>query len=222
MNEQLRNRTEAGQLLAKKLTVYANRSDVIVLGLPRGGVPVAFEVAQALNIPLDICLVRKLGVPGQEELAMGAIGWGDVIAINEDVVNWLGISKDTIDRVTRKERKELQRRDRLYRGDRPIPDVRHRTVILVDDGIATGSTIRAAIATLRQQQPDQIVVAVPVASPLICHQLKAEVDQVVCLITPVSLSSISLWYKDFSQTTDAEVCNLLAQVANQPTTTSLS
>jgi putative phosphoribosyl transferase len=213
MIEQLRNRTQAGQLLAKKLTVYANRSDVIVLGLPRGGVPVAFELAQALNVPLDICLVRKLGVPGQEELAMGAIGWGDVMTINEDVVNWLGISRDTIARVAGMEQQELQRRDRMYRGDRPIPDVQHRTVILVDDGIATGSTIRAAITTLRQQQPDQIVVAVPVASPITCNQLKAEVDQVVCLIAPASLSSISLWYKDFSQTTDAEVCNLLAQAA---------
>lgn len=220
MIEQLRNRTEAGQLLAKKLTVFANRSDVIVLGLPRGGVPVAFELAQVLNVPLDICLVRKLGVPGQEELAMGAIGWDDVMAINEDVVNWLGIPRDTIDRVAGMERQELQRRDRIYRGDRPILDVQHRTVILVDDGIATGSTIRAAIAALRQQQPDQIVVAVPVASPITCNQLKAEVDQIVCLITPVSLSSISLWYKDFSQTTDAEVCNLLAQAANRPTTAS--
>ena len=222
MIEQLQNRTEAGQLLAKKLTVYANRSDAIVLGLPRGGVPVAFELAQALNLPLDIFLVRKLGVPGQEELAMGAIAWGDVMTINEDVVNWLGISRETIAQVADKERQELQRRDRMYRGNLPIPDVRHRTVILVDDGIATGSTIRAAIAALRQQQPDQIVVAVPVVSPLTCDRLKAEVDRVVCLIAPTSLSSISLWYKDFSQTTDAEVCNLLAQAANRPTTASLS
>lgn len=217
---QLRNRIEAGQLLAEKLTAYANRPDAIVLGLPRGGVPVAFELAKALNLPLDICLVRKLGVPGHEELAMGAIGWGEVVTINEDVVKWLNISQETIAKVAQQEKQELQRRDRLYRGNRPIPDVQHRTVILVDDGIATGSTLRAAIATLRQQEPDRIVVAAPVAPPVICDRLQAEVDEVVCLMMPEALSAISCWYEDFSQTTDAEVCNLLAQVANRPITTS--
>ena len=219
---QLRNRTEAGHLLAKKLTAYANRPDVLVLGLPRGGVPIAFEIAKALNVPLDICLVRKLGVPGQPELGMGAIASGNVIVINQEVVNWLNIPRDAIDRVVAMERQELQRRDRAYRGNRPLPDVRHRTVIVVDDGIATGSTMRAAIATLRQQQPEQIVVAVPVASPETCDELKAEVDQIVCLITPERLSSISLWYENFSQTTDAEVRNLLSQAANRPITASRS
>lgn len=217
---QLRNRIEAGQLLAEKLTAYANRPDAIVLGLPRGGVPVAFELAKALNLPLDICLVRKLGVPGHEELAMGAIGWGEVVTINEDVVKWLNISQEMIAKVAQQEKQELQRRDRLYRGNRPIPDVQHRTVILVDDGIATGSTLRAAIATLRQQEPDRIVVAAPVAPPVICDRLQAEVDEVVCLMMPEALSAISCWYEDFSQTTDAEVCNLLAQVANRPITAS--
>jgi len=212
MKMQFRDRTEAGQLLAKKLTAYAYRSDVVVLALPRGGVPVAFEVAKALNVPLDICLVRKLGVPGQKELAMGAIARDDVMVIDHDVVEWLGIKRAVIDRVVAMEQQELQRRDRAYRGSRPIPNVRQRTVILVDDGIATGSTIRAAIATLHQQQPEQIVVAVPVAANATCQELKTEVDQVVCLITPEPLQSISLWYENFSQTTDAEVRNLLAQV----------
>lgn len=213
MTKRLRNRTEAGQLLAKKFTAYANRPDVIVLGLPRGGVPVAYELAQALKVPLDICLVRKLGVPSHEELAMGAIAGGDVMVINDDVVDWLGISSEIIERVAAKERQELERRDRIYRGNRPFPNVQHHIVILVDDGIATGSTLRAAIATLRQQQPAQIIVAVPVASPLTCNQLKGEVDQVVCLIAPAHLYSISTWYDNFSQTSDEEVCTLLAKAA---------
>ncbi len=209
----LPNRTEAGRLLAKKLTAYANRSDVLVLGLPRGGVPVAFEVAKALNLPLDICLVRKLGVPGHKELAMGAIAMGGVMVLNDEVIKWRRISRQAIDAVARRERLELRRRDRLYRGDRPIPDLRNRTVILIDDGIATGSTLRAAIAALRKLQPKSIVVAVPVAPPSTCNQLQAEVDEVVCLRTPEPLSSISLWYEDFSQTTDEEVRHLLARAA---------
>ncbi len=214
------NRTEAGQLLAEKLAAYANRPDVLVLGLPRGGVPVAFEVAKALNVPLDICLVRKLGVPEQPELAMGAIATGGVMVLNDNAIQWQGISKEAIATVAATEQQELERRDRIYRGDRPIPDVSQRTIILIDDGIATGSTLRAAIATLRQQQPECIVVAVPVAPPSTCNELKAEVDKVVCLITPESLCSISLWYEDFSQTTDEEVCNLLAQAAYKPTAAS--
>ena len=209
----LPNRTEAGRLLAKKLAAYANRSDVLVLGLPRGGVPVAFEVAKALNLPLDICLVRKLGVPGHKELAMGAIAMGGVMVLNDEVIKWRRISRQAIDAVARRERLELRRRDRLYRGDRPIPDLRNRTVILIDDGIATGSTLRAAIAALRKLQPKSIVVAVPVAPPSTCNQLQAEVDEVVCLRTPEPLSSISLWYEDFSQTTDEEVRHLLARAA---------
>ncbi len=216
----LPNRTEAGRLLAKKLTAYANRSDVLVLGLPRGGVPVAFEVAKALNLPLDICLVRKLGVPGHKELAMGAIAMGGVMVLNDEVIKWRRISRQAIDAVARRERLELRRRDRLYRGDRPIPDLRNRTVILIDDGIATGSTLRAAIAALRKLQPKSIVVAVPVAPPSTCNQLQAEVDEVVCLRTPEPLSSISLWYEDFSQTTDEEVRRLLARAAREPTVAS--
>ncbi len=212
----LPNRTEAGRLLAKKLTAYANRPDVLVLGLPRGGVPVAFEVAKALNLPLDICLVRKLGVPGHKELAMGAIAMGGVMVLNDEVIKWRRISRQAIDAVARRERLELGRRDRLYRGDRPIPDLRNRTVILIDDGIATGSTLRAAIAALRKLQPKSIVVAVPVAPPSTCNQLQAEVDEVVCLRTPEPLSSISLWYEDFSQTTDEEVRHLLARAACKP------
>lgn len=220
MTMRFQNRTEAGQLLAEKLAAYANRPDVLVLGLPRGGVPVAFEVAKALNVPLDICLVRKLGVPEQPELAMGAIATGGVMVLNDNAIQWQGISKEAIDTVAATEQQELERRDRIYRGDRPIPDVSQRTIILIDDGIATGSTLRAAIATLRQQQAECIVVAVPVAPSSTCNELKAEVDKVVCLITPESLCSISLWYEDFSQTTDEEVCNLLAQAAYKPTAAS--
>jgi putative phosphoribosyl transferase len=211
MTIRLRNRTEAGQMLASLLTDYANRPDVLVLGLPRGGVPVAFEVAKALNVPLDICLVRKLGVPGHKELAMGAIASGGIRVLNYDVVSWLGISSNTIDEVAAKEQRELERRDRVYRGDRTQSDVSNRTIILVDDGIATGSTMRAAIAILQQQQPEQIVVAVPVAPAQTCKELKSEVDKVVCLMTPEPFYAIGLWYENFEQTTDEEVRELLAK-----------
>ncbi|MGH2414399.1 MAG: phosphoribosyltransferase [Microcystaceae cyanobacterium] len=204
-------------MLAYKLAAYANFTDVLVLALPRGGVPVAFEIAKSLSIPLDICLVRKLGVPGRKELAMGAIATGGVKVVNEDVVDWLHISPDVIDEVATKEQQELERRDREYRGDRPAPDVRHRTIILVDDGAATGSTLQAAIAALKQQQPKAIIVAVPVASALTCEELKAEVDKVFCLYEPDPLHSISLWYEDFSQTTDEEVRYLLAEAARELT-----
>jgi putative phosphoribosyl transferase len=198
-------------MLAKRLIVYANREDVLVLGLPRGGVPVAFEVAKALNAPLDICLVRKLGVPSHQELAMGAIASGGVRVLNYEVVNWLGISSHTIDEVTAQELRELQRRDRVYRGEKPQPKVKNRTVILVDDGIATSSTMRAAIAVLRAQQAQRIVVAVPVAPPATCEQLGTEVNEVICLITPEPLYAIGLWYEEFSQTSDEEVRDLLAR-----------
>ncbi|MBF2000047.1 MAG: phosphoribosyltransferase [Synechococcales cyanobacterium M58_A2018_015] len=213
-----KTRTEAGQQLATRLKNYANRADVLVLGLPRGGVPVAYEVAKALNVPLDICLVRKLGVPGHKELAMGAIGSGGVRVLNYDVVSWLGISGKTIDEVAARELKELQRRDRVYRGDRPQPDIRDRTVILIDDGIATGSTMRAAIAVLKAQRPARLIVAVPVAPPQTLQDLSTEVDDVVCLLAPETFYAIGLWYDDFSQTSDAEVCELLAQ----PTVKNLS
>jgi putative phosphoribosyl transferase len=189
---------------------YADRSDVLVLGLPRGGVPVAYEVAKALHAPLDICLVRKLGVPAHKELAMGAIASGGVRVLNYEVVSWLRISGKTIDEVAARELKELQRRDRAYRGDRPQPEMRDRTVILVDDGIATGATIRAAIAVIKSQHPARLIVATPVAPPSTCEELKTEVDEVVCLTTPELFYAIGLWYEDFSQTTDDEVRELLA------------
>jgi putative phosphoribosyl transferase len=210
-NMKFANRTEAGRLLAKKLTVYAHHPDTIVLGLPRGGVPVAVEIAKALHLPLDICLVRKLGTPSHEELAMGAIATGGIMAINEEVVQDERITQQTIDEVAIKEQHELERRDRLYRGNRPFPQLQNRTVILVDDGIATGSTMNAAIACIRQQQPQSIIVATPVAHPSVCQQLQRQVEKVICLTTPEFLYSISLWYEDFSATSDEEVRCLLAQ-----------
>lgn len=206
-----RNRTEAGKLLATKLTEYANHPDVLVLGLPRGGVPVAFEVAKALNASLDVCLVRKLGVPGHKELAMGAIANGGVRVINENIVHGLKISEKTIDDVTATEMLELERRNHAYRGNRPPPKVKNHTVILVDDGIATGATIRAAIATLKKQQPRELVVAVPVAPPSTCEELQASADKVVSVMTPEPLYAIGIWYEEFDQTSDTEVCELLAR-----------
>lgn len=205
-----RDRIEAGQHLAKRLQAYANRSDVLVLGLPRGGIPVAFEVAQALHAPLDICLVRKLGVPGHDELAMGAIASGGVRILNYEVISSLGITDKTIEAVAARELGELQRRDRVYRGDRPQPVIQNQTVILVDDGIATGATIRAAISILKSQHPRELVMAVPVAPRDVCQRLADEVDRIVCLETPSPFYAIALWYDNFSQTSDAEVCNLLA------------
>lgn len=205
------NRTEAGQQLAQQLKAYANHPDVLVLGLPRGGVPIAYEVAKVLNAPLDICLVRKLGVPGHQELAMGAIASGGVRELNYDVISGLGISGKTIDEVADRELKELQRRDRAYRGDRPPPDICDRIVILIDDGIATGSTIKAAISVIQSQRPARLIVAVPVAPPQIRDKLSVAVDEVVCLMTPEEFYAISLWYEDFAQTTDEEVRERLAQ-----------
>jgi putative phosphoribosyl transferase len=210
MKTRFQNRTDAGKKLAQALKAYANRADVIVLGLPRGGVPVAYEVAKALNAPLDICIVRKLGVPGHKELAMGAIASGGVRVLNYNVLGWLHISGKTIDEVAERELHELQRRDRAYRGDRPQPQITDRTVILVDDGLATGSTMRAAIAVLRAQQPKEIIVAVPVAPADVCQEFRAEVDRVICLKTPEPFYAIGLWYDNFAQTTDEEVCTLLA------------
>jgi putative phosphoribosyl transferase len=204
-----RNRTEAGQLLARKLRRYADRPNIIVLALPRGGVPVAHEVAKALHTPLDVFLVRKLGVPGQEELAMGAIATGDVRVLNEDVVRALKIPQRVIDSVAAQEARELERREHLYRGDRPSRDVNGRTVILVDDGLATGSSMRAAVAALRQKNPRRIVVAVPVAAAATCREFEAEVDEIVCYQTPEPFYSVGLWYEDFSQTTDEEIRQLL-------------
>ena len=206
-----RDRREAGRLLAAHLAAYAHRPDVLVLALPRGGVPVAYEVARALGVPLDVFLVRKLGVPGYEELAMGAVATGGVRVLNDRLVNALRIPAHVIDAVAAQEQQELRRRERLYRGGRPSPDVRGKTVILVDDGLATGATMQAAIQALRQQQPARIVVAVPTASREVCDALRAEVDEVICAITPEPFDAVGRWYEDFSQTTDDEVRALLAQ-----------
>jgi putative phosphoribosyl transferase len=211
-----RDRTEAGRILATRLQAYANRADVLILALPRGGVPVGFEVAKALNAPLDIFLVRKLGVPGQEELAMGALASGGVRVLNEDVVRYLHIPDATIDAVAREEQRELERREQLYRDGRPALDVRGRTVILVDDGLATGSTMRAAILALRPQHPAGIVVAVPVAAVSTCEEFASEVDDVICASTPEPFRAVGLWYVDFTQTTDRDVHDLLARAARPP------
>lgn len=211
----LRDRSEAGRTLAQKLGAYAGRDDVVVLGLPRGGVPVAFEVARALDAPLDVFLVRKLGVPGHEELAMGAIASGGVRVLSEDVVRRLNLSPRAIEAVASAEQRELQRREREYRGDQPPPDVRGKTVILVDDGLATGATMRAAIAALRRQGPARIVVAVPVAAASTCEELRDIADEVVCAVTPEPFLAVGQWYHDFSQTTDEEVRELL-RLARRP------
>jgi predicted phosphoribosyltransferase len=208
-----RNRTDAGQQLAVRLRAYEGRPDVRVLALPRGGVPVAFEVAQALGAPLDVFLVRKLGVPGHEELAMGAIASGGVRVINDEVVRRLDISDDVIDAVTAEEEEELRRREKLYRGDRPPLDVRGRTAILIDDGLATGSSMRAAVAALRLKGPAKVVVAVPVGAPDTCAEFAVEADDVVCARTPEPFYAVGMWYDDFSQTTDEEVRDLLEQAA---------
>jgi putative phosphoribosyl transferase len=208
-----RDRTEAGKRLVAQLKDYADRPDVLVLALPRGGVPVAFEVAEALRAPLDIFLVRKLGVPGHEELAMGAIATGGVRVLNDDVLDYMGIRGEVIDAVAADELQELERRERAYRDDRPAPDVKGKTVILVDDGLATGSTMRAAAAALRQQQPARIVVAVPVSAPQTCDEYRMGVDEIVCAATPEPFYAVGQWYADFSQTTDEEVRELLARAA---------
>jgi erythromycin esterase-like protein/predicted phosphoribosyltransferase len=206
-----RDRREAGRLLAEKLAAYANRPDVLVLALPRGGVPVAYEVARGLGAPLDVFVVRKLGVPGHEELAMGAIASGGVRVLNDQLVEHLGIPEQAIEAIAARERQELERRERLYRGDRPTSDVRGCTVILVDDGLATGATMHAAIEALRQQNPARIVVAVPTASPETCEEMKEKTDDVICAITPEPFYAVGHWYQDFSQTADEEVGTLLAR-----------
>jgi predicted phosphoribosyltransferase len=205
-----RDRVEAGRALARRLGAYAGRDDVLVLGLPRGGVPVAAEVARALGAPLDVFLVRKLGVPGREELAMGAIASGGVRLLNAEVVRGLRIAPDTIDRVAAAERAELERREAAYRDGRPAPEPSGKTVILIDDGLATGASMRAAVMALRKLGPARIVVAVPVAAESTCADLEAEVDEVVCGLTPEPFHAVGCWYEDFSQTTDEEVRALLA------------
>ncbi len=209
----LKDRRFAGQLLAQELVAYANRSDVVVLGLPRGGVPVAFEVAKALNAPLDVLVVRKLGVPDQEELAMGAIASGGVRILNKHIISLVNISDEVIARVAVQEERELERREQLYRGNRPFPNLRGRTVILVDDGLATGATMWAATVAVQKQQPSAIVIAVPVAAAETCEQLEPEVNQIACVSKPSPFYSVGLWYENFPQTTDEEVRELLIKGA---------
>jgi len=210
-----KDRADAGRKLAAQLTRYADRPDVLVLALPRGGVPVAYEVAKALNAPLDIFLVRKLGVPGHEELAMGAIATGGVRVVNDDLVSYLGIPDEVIDSIAATEQRELERREQAYRDGRPPPDARDRVVILIDDGLATGSTMRAAAASLRLQKPARIVVAVPVSSPETCEEFRSEVDEIVCAVTPQHFQGVGPWYDNFSQTSDEEVRELLKRATQQ-------
>jgi putative phosphoribosyl transferase len=204
-----KNRVHAGQYLAERLEQYAGVSDAVVLGIPRGGVLVAHEIAEKLGLPLDIFLVRKLGVPGYEELAMGAIASGEIRVMNEEVLRQIRISDSGIEAVSRREEMELKRREAAYRGNRPQLDVKGLTVILVDDGLATGSTMRAAVTVLRRQKPGRIVIAVPAASPDVCNEFRAEVDEILCGITPAPFHAVGTWYEDFSQTTDEEVQQLL-------------
>jgi putative phosphoribosyl transferase len=204
-----RDRSQAGTMLAERLGAYTGRPGVVVLGLPRGGVPVAFEVARALRAPLDVFVVRKLGVPGHEELAMGAIASGGTRVLNDEVIAGLGIDEVTIARAAAAAGQELERRERTYRGDRDPLDLAGRTVILVDDGLATGSTMRAAALAARAQNPERLVVAVPVAAERTCAELRRDVDEVVCTSTPAPFHAVGAWYDDFAQTTDEEVRELL-------------
>jgi predicted phosphoribosyltransferase len=208
-----RDRTDAGRQLAAELGHYVGRDDVVVLALPRGGVPVAAEVARALGAPLDVFLVRKLGVPGREELAMGAIASGGVRVLNDDVVRELGIPEHWIEAVAAREDEELRRREAAYRDDRPLPDVRGKTVILIDDGLATGASMRAAVAAARKLGPARVVVAVPVGAAETCREFRAIADEVACVEEPDPFFAVGAWYRDFSQTTDDEVRELLAQAA---------
>jgi putative phosphoribosyl transferase len=208
--QRFRNREDAGRQLAARLDAYKNRPDVVVLGLPRGGVPVAYEVARQLVAPLDVFVVRKLGLPGQNELAMGAIAGESVEVLNHDVIDHLGVPRAVVDRVVERERAELRRREMAFRADRVPLDVAEKTVIIVDDGLATGSTMEAAIAALRQMGPARIVVAVPVGAEETCARLRTTADEVVCLATPWPFNAVGQWYEDFAQTTDQEVRALLS------------
>jgi len=210
------DRQQAGELLAAKLTAYANRSDVLVLALPRGGVPVGFALARILQVSLDIFLVRKLGVPNHEELAMGAIASSGVRVLNTEIINTLRIPHAVIDVVATREQREIDRRERQYRAGRPVPKIRGRIILLVDDGLATGATMRAAVTAVRQHQPAKVVVAVPIAAEEICTELRAQADEVVCAVTPEPFYAVGLWYADFTQVTDQEVRDLLTQAARLP------
>src|SRR5215212_9992858 len=210
-----RDRRDAGKVLAQKLSTYADRSDVIVFALPRGGVPVGYEVALALNAPLDILSVRKLGLPGREELAIGAIASGGIRVLNEEVIRVLNIPEELINIVAQRELQELERREQSYRGERPASEVRDRTVILVDDGLATGASMRAAVAGVRPQHPSRIVIAVPAAARETCNALEFNVDEIICTITPEPFLGVGRWYEDFSQTSDAEVHMFLEEANRQ-------
>lgn len=210
------DRIDAGKKLAKELSKYANRSDVLILALPRGGVPVAFEVAKELNVKMDVFIVRKLGVPGNEELAMGAISSDNVLVLNEDIVKSFQIPERVINMVAENELKELKRRERTYRGDRPKPEISGSTVILIDDGLATGATMRAAASAIKTKNPAKIVVAVPTGAPDTCELFKKEVDEVICIATPEPFYGVGAWYGNFSQTTDEEVCELLDKARALP------
>ena len=214
MAAQFADRAEAGKVLATKLSAYANAPNALVLALPRGGVPVAYEVAIRLKLPLDVMIVRKLGVPGREEMAFGAIASGDVRLLNPDIVRSWQISKREIDAITARELRELERRESAYRDDRPKPAIKGKTILLIDDGVATGATMHAAVAALRQQQPARIVVAVPTAAPSTNAEFRAEVDEMICVITPDPFEAVGLWYEDFSQTTDDQVRDLLRRAAS--------
>jgi putative phosphoribosyl transferase len=208
-----RNRSEAGRLLARALERYRDHLDVLVLALPRGGVPVAYEVATNLHAPLDVFIVRKLGVPGHEELAMGAIASGGIRALNTAVIQQLNIPRSAIDAVAAHEQQELERRERLYRGQKASLNIQDRTIILVDDGLATGSTMKAAVAALRRQNPRKIIVAVPTAPAETCNELQDEADEVICAVMPEPFYAVGQWYENFEQTTDAEVTELIRRAA---------
>lgn len=211
-----KDRADAGKRLAKELSKYSNRPDVLVLALPRGGVPVAFEVARELNVKMDVFIVRKLGVPGNEELAMGAIASEDVRILNEDIIRSYQIPDRIIATVAANELRELERREHRYRGNRPKPDMKGMTVILIDDGLATGATMHAAVEALKTKRPAKLVVAVPTASPDTCKFFKGIVDEMICATTPEPFYAVGAWYKDFSQTTDEEVSKLLEKAQNLP------
>ncbi|HWQ55653.1 MAG TPA: phosphoribosyltransferase [Bryobacteraceae bacterium] len=213
MSVPYRDRFDAGRKLAAELARFRNHPAAVVLGLPRGGVPVAFEVAQSLALPLDVFLVRKLGVPGHEELAMGAIASGGIRVLNQDVLRTMRIPPEVVDAVARREAQELERRDREYRDNRPAPRVNGQVCILVDDGLATGSSMRAAVAALRQQEPERIVVAVPVAPVEVVREFLRLADDVVAVDTPEPFYAVGAWYRDFTQTTDEEIRELLARAA---------
>ena len=209
--DRFKDRVHAGRFLAERLKKYAHKPQTIVLGLPRGGVVVAHEIAEQLGLPLDIFLVRKLGVPGYEELAMGAIASGGVRVLNQDVLRSINISRDEIQSIAEREEQELKRRENAYRSNRPRTDLKGYTVILVDDGLATGATMRAAVLALRKQNPEKIIIAVPTAAPNICADFRARVDEIVCGMTPSPFNAVGMWYEDFSQTSDEEVKHLLKE-----------